>query len=147
MTSMSATPPEPSAAARLVLVADDSPTNIFVLTALLRALGFRTLTAMNGLEAVRLACEHRPEIILMDMQMPGLDGIRATDRIREVLPTQPFVFIAVTASPDVTSTEAFRRACFDGIITKPIELSVLRSMLARWLPNGPVMPQDGIHTA
>lgn len=144
---MSVTEKSPETAARLVLVADDSPTNIFVLTALLRALGFRAISAANGLEAVRLACEHVPDIILMDMQMPGLDGISATGRIREALPGQPFVIIAVTASPDVTATAAFVAANFDGIITKPIELPVLREVLGCWPPRGDALPHGGVRIA
>lgn len=118
-----------------ILVADDSATNVFVLTAMLRSLGFPTLSAADGAEAVDVAMMHRPTLIFMDVQMPRLDGISAAMRIREALPDRHVAIVAVTAHPDVRHQASFKAAGFDDVMVKPVELALVRQAVRRWMPG------------
>jgi len=127
-----------------ILIADDSPTNVFVLAAMLRALGHASISAVDGAEAVRMAAECRPALILMDLQMPRMDGIAAAGRIRHGFGTGEWgalrpAIVAVTALADVRSRADFHLAGFDDVLLKPIELREVRAMVERWLP-GPRAP-------
>ena len=93
-----------------VLVVDDNPTNMFVLTAMLRSLGLLTLSAADGIEAVQIATEKLPALIFMDLQMPRMDGVTATRRIRGAgLDPRPAI-VAVTAYADVGNLLDFRES-------------------------------------
>jgi CheY-like chemotaxis protein len=115
-----------------VLVADDSPTNVFVLTAMLRALGFSTISAADGAEAVGLATERRPALVFMDVQMPGMDGIAAARLIRSAMPDRRVVIVAVTAHAEVRHLPDFKTAGFDDLLLKPVDLSVVRRAVEKW---------------
>jgi CheY-like chemotaxis protein len=120
-----------------VLVADDSPTNVFVLTAMLRSLGLSTVSAADGAEAVEVAAERRPALIFMDVHMPRLDGIAAARRIRDDMRDPRVVIVAVTAFPDVRHLPDFAAAEFDDFLVKPVELSVVRRAVEKWVaPSG-----------
>jgi CheY-like chemotaxis protein len=126
-----------------VLVADDSPTNVFVLTAMLRSLGVPTLSAADGAEAVEIATERRPALIFMDVQMPRMDGIAAARRIRSAMPDRRVAIVAVTAFPEVRHLPDFNAADFDDFLVKPVEFSVLRRAVERWLHDGGAEGQAG----
>jgi CheY-like chemotaxis protein len=133
---MTAAPPdeaEPAEEVR-VLVADDSPTNVFVLTAMLRSLGLSTVSAADGAEAVEVATERHPALIFMDVQMPRLDGIAAAQRIRSAIRDRRVVIVAVTAFPEVRHLPDFKAAQFDDFLVKPVELSVVRRAVEKWVP-------------
>ena len=123
-----------------MLVADDNSTNVFILTAMLRSLGISTLSAADGVEAVQIATERLPALIFMDVQMPRMDGIAATRRIRDAMSDRRAAIVAVTAYPEVRHLPDFQAAEFDDFLVKPIELSVVRRAVERWLhdpgPNG-----------
>jgi two-component system, cell cycle response regulator DivK len=117
----------------LVLVVDDIVDNVLLLSLNLQRQGYQVVTASNGEEAVRIARLLRPNIILMDIGMPELDGLGATRKIREDAELRAIPVIAVTAF----STSGFRRAAydvgFDGYLTKPIEFQQLHELMNRLL--------------
>jgi CheY-like chemotaxis protein len=96
--------------------------------------GYRVVTASNGEEALKVAELSPPDLILMDIGMPGLDGLGATRKIREHPVLQSVPVIALTAF----STEGFRRAAYDagidGYLTKPIDFERLHELIRRLLP-------------
>lgn len=120
-----------------ILIADDSPTNVFVLTAMLRLFDFACRVASDGAEAVALAQAEAPALILMDINMPKLNGIEAAKRIRADRADR----VAVTAHPDSRHLAAFREAGFDALMVKPIDLATLREIVTRSLaPSGRPAP-------
>lgn len=117
----------------LVLVVDDIVDNVVLLSLNLQRQGYQVVTASNGEEAVRVATLLRPNIILMDIGMPELDGLGATRKIREDKELRSIPVVAVTAF----STSGFRRAAydvgFDGYLTKPIDFQQLHELMNRLL--------------
>jgi len=121
----------------LILVAEDSPDNLAVMSLNLQQQGYRVVTAVNGEDAVTVATQTHPNLILMDINLPGLDGLAATRRIRENEALRDIPVIAVTAF----GTEGFQRAAYDvgvaGYLTKPIDLDRMNQLIARLLsPTG-----------
>ena len=116
----------------LVLVVDDFVDNVVALSLDLQGEGYKVVTASNGEEAVSIASLILPDIILMDISMPQLDGLAATRKIRENgLLDVPV--IAITAF----STEGFRRAAYDvgvaGFLVKPIDFQRMHDLIRRLL--------------
>ena len=120
-----------------VLLAEDNATNQKVMALLLNKLGLKVDVAVNGLEAIEKLEAKKYAAVLMDVQMPGLDGLEATQRIRDpkslVLHHQVPI-IAVTAHAIEGYREVCQQAGMDDYITKPITLKRLRDILERWLP-------------
>lgn len=121
----------------LILVVDDSLDNVIFLSLFLQGEGYRVVTASNGEEAVKLANLTQPNLILMDISMPLLDGLAATRKIRENDALRDVPVIAVTAF----STEGFRQAAYDvgveGYLVKPIDLQRMHELVKRLLaPKG-----------
>ena len=121
----------------LILVADDSADSVAMMSLFLQDQGYRVVTASNGEDAVAVATQTTPNLILMDISMPTLDGLGATRRIREDAALRDIPVIAVTAH----GTEGFQRAAYDvgvsGYLTKPIDLDRMRQLIARLLsPSG-----------
>lgn len=117
----------------LVLVVDDIVDNVAIISLDLQHQGYRVVTASNGEEAVKVAALTQPDIILMDIGMPQLDGLAATRKIRENEALQNVPVIAITAF----STDGFRRAAYDvgidGYLVKPINFERLHELLGRLL--------------
>ena len=127
-------PPEPK---YLVLVVDDSADNLAVISLYLQHQGYRVVTANNGEDAVAVATQMLPHVILMDINLPTLDGLGATRRIRETEALRDTPVIAITAF----GTEGFQRAAYDvgvsGYLTKPLDLDRMHQLIARLLsPTG-----------
>ena len=105
----------------MILVVDDSADNLAVISLFLQHQGYRVVTANNGEDAVNVAAQTLPNVILMDINLPGLDGLGATRKIRETEALREVPVIAITAF----GTEGFQRAAYDvgvaGYLTKPIE--------------------------
>ena len=133
---LSATTAEESQKKFLILVVDDSADNVAVLSLDLQQEGYRVVTATNGEEAVSVAAYTLPNLILMDISMPRLDGLGATRRIRENAELRDIPVIAVTAF----GTEGFQRAAYDvgvsGYLTKPIDFARMHHLIARLLAPG-----------
>lgn len=126
------------AKAPAILVVDDFPDGREMVAEYLTFKGFEVLTAGNGDEAVRLAKRRRPDIILMDLQMPGTDGWQATRIIKSTRATKNIVVIAVTAHAFAKQESEAREAGCDGVIAKPFDITVLADRLRRVLKHGAV---------
>ena len=92
--------------ARLVLVAEDHDDNRMIAASVLRRAGFRVMEASRGDEVMRIAKEHQPAVILMDLGMPGLDGWSATEQIRADPETAKIIVLIVTAHSFVGDRQA-----------------------------------------
>ncbi|HEV2799940.1 MAG TPA: response regulator [Pyrinomonadaceae bacterium] len=118
----------------LVLVVDDTVDNLVIISLHLQQSGYRVVTATDGEEAIKVAALTHPDLILMDISMPGLDGLGAARRIREHPTLRPVPIIAVTAF----TTEGFQRAAYDagmeGYLTKPIDFERLNDLIRSLLP-------------
>jgi signal transduction histidine kinase/ActR/RegA family two-component response regulator len=115
-----------------VLLAEDNPINQLVARAMLETMAVAVDVAGNGLEAVALACEGGYQVILMDLQMPGKDGITATREIRlheQSAGKRPVPIIAMTGNSPDDYGEACRQSGMDGYLMKPIRLEQLRGVL------------------
>lgn len=120
----------------VILVVDDSADNVALLSLDLQQMGYRVVTATNGEEAVSVASAILPNLILMDISMPRLDGLGATRRIREIESLREVPIIALTAF----DTDGFKRAAYDvgvsGYLTKPIDFDRMHQLIARQLLPG-----------
>ncbi|MBF0625077.1 MAG: response regulator [Magnetococcales bacterium] len=121
-----------------ILAVEDKPDNLLVLTALLDELPHPYLTAVDGWEAVEKARRFRPGLILMDMQLPVLNGFDATRQIREDPLLKDTPIIAVTASAMQGDRERMLAAGCDDYISKPIDPARLTALVNQWLPAGHV---------
>ena len=106
-----------------VLVVDDNPINIDLAAYVLRAQGFVVASAGSADEAVVRAAAWRPDVILMDIQMPDVDGIEAVRRLRGNPATRDLVIIAFTAYAMKGDEQKMRAAGCDGYIPKPIDIA------------------------
>jgi two-component system cell cycle response regulator DivK len=106
----------------LVLIVEDNDKNMKLTRDVLQFHGFATAEATNGEDGVNMARERRPALILMDIQLPGIDGVTALQRIREDAATSRIPIVAMTASVMKEDRERFDKAGFDGFITKPIDV-------------------------
>jgi PAS domain S-box-containing protein len=120
-------------AGQRVLLVDDNAINREVGRELLRAAGLDVVIASDGAEAVAMVEAHAPALVLMDVQMPRLDGLEATRRIRAVH-GERLPIVAMTASEVDEDQLACRAAGMDDQLPKPVEPAVLYRCLLRWLP-------------
>ena len=106
-------------AARVLLV-EDNPANLALMKYLLEASGYTILTATNGREGVVVAQQESPDVILMDLQMPNMNGYEAARQVKEVPALRGVPIIAVTAAAMVGDRDKILARGFDGYIAKPI---------------------------
>jgi len=106
----------------LILIVEDNEKNMKLARDVLRFHGFRTVEATDGETAITLAAEQLPALVLMDIQLPGIDGIAAMKRIRADARTKHIPTVALTASVMTGDRERFDEAGFDGFIAKPIDV-------------------------
>ena len=102
-----------------VLVVEDTEDNRKIIRDLLTSAGYETIEAVTGEEGVAMAAEHRPDLILMDVQLPVLDGYEATRRIKADPATRHIPIIAVTSYALVGDEAKTREAGCDGYVAKP----------------------------
>ena len=107
---------------RTVLIVEDNAKNLKLVRDVLRFKGYDTLEATTATEGLRLAREHRPALILMDIQLPDFDGITALSRLRADPLTRPIVVIAISASAMPDDQHRIVASGFDAYITKPIDV-------------------------
>lgn len=126
---------EPETAPLRILVAEDQPDAAETLSVLLQMMGHEVRTAGDGQEAVEAAAAFRPDVVLLDIGMPRLNGYDAVGRIRELLPQALLIAITGWAQPDDIARG--RAAGFDHHLVKPVEPERLRELLtARSRPAG-----------
>jgi twitching motility two-component system response regulator PilH len=104
-----------------ILVVDDSRTVLAAFTKVLNQAGFKVLTASNGAEGVEAAKQHLPDLILMDVVMPGLNGFQATRQIRKEETTAHIPIIFVSGEQQATEQFWGRRVGANGFLTKPVD--------------------------
>ncbi len=119
--------------ARTIMVVEDYDDTRTLLKAGLEGLGYSVLEAANGQEAVEIAGREHLDLILMDLDLPIIDGIVATQRIRQQTEKQHVPIVAVTAYPmSYTRVKAFAEGC-DEYVAKPIDMSELARLVNRYL--------------
>jgi two-component system, cell cycle response regulator DivK len=119
-----------------ILVVEDQEDNRAILRDLLTSAGFELIEAENGNDAVTVAAREKPDLILMDIQLPGIDGYEATRRIKAEPATRPIPIIAVT-SYALSGDEAKARAAgCDDYIAKPFSPRHLLARVRVFLPEG-----------
>jgi two-component system cell cycle response regulator DivK len=106
----------------LVLIVEDNDKNMKLARDILQYHGFATVEATTGEDGVALAASRLPTVILMDIQLPGIDGVTALERIRRDAATSRIPIVAMTASLMKEDRERFDKAGFDSFITKPIDV-------------------------
>jgi two-component system cell cycle response regulator DivK len=109
-------------AGELVLVVEDNDINLKLFRDVLQATGYRTLEASSGEDALDLVAEHVPDLVLLDSQLPGIDGVETLRRLREDERTAATPVVAVTAQAMAGDRERFLDAGFDGYISKPVDV-------------------------
>lgn len=114
-----------------MLVVDDNPTNLKLVTYLVKAHGYEVTTATDAESAQISIREHRPAVILMDLQLPGVDGLELTRRLKADPDTRPIPIIAVTAYAMKGDQEKALAAGCDDYVTKPIDTRTLPEVIAR----------------
>ena len=129
-----------------VLLVEDTEDNRQMMRRLLEMSGFRVVEATNGREAVEVASQVQPQIILMDLSLPIIDGLAATRQIRNLpeLNTVPIVAVSAHDTADFHS-EALDAGC-DAYVTKPINYTELEHLVTRLIAgNASSAPADGRH--
>ena len=114
-----------------ILVVDDNPDAVEILTLLLKGWGHDVRTAYNGPQAIEEAQAYQPEVVLMDIGLPGMDGYEVARRLRTEAPAnQPFL-VALTGYGGDEDYRRSREAGFDQHLLKPVSSVLLQKLLAR----------------
>jgi CheY-like chemotaxis protein len=117
----------------LILLAEDNESNILTLSSYLIAKGYQMLIANTGEEAIKMALEHRPKLILMDIQMPGMDGLEAIIKIRQLPEFANLPIIALTAMAMAGDREKCLLAGATDYLSKPVILKQLHTTIEQHL--------------
>jgi CheY-like chemotaxis protein len=121
----------------LILLAEDNEANLVTVGDYLANVGYQVAVARNGVEAVARAQEQHPDLILMDIQMPGMDGLEATRRIRADAGLAATPIVALTALAMPGDREKCIAAGANDYISKPVSLKQLAARIAAHLPQAP----------
>ena len=124
-------------AGELVLIVEDNAKSMKLLRDVLAATGYGTLEATTGEDAVSLALSHTPALVLMDVQLPGIDGVEALERLRRDARTETIPVLALTAQAMHGDRERFLEAGFDGYLSKPMDVAELLRTVAEQCGLGP----------
>jgi CheY-like chemotaxis protein len=116
-----------------ILVVEDNPANMKLLSFVLTSRGYHVRKATNAEAALAVLAEELPHMILMDLQLPGMDGLALTRRVKTDPRTRDVVVVAVTAYAMKGDEQEAREAGCDGYITKPIDTRRLPELVARYL--------------
>ncbi len=123
-----------------ILVVDDQPVNLKLLRVVLERAGYQVRTAVDGEDALRVLAGFRPRLVLMDLQLPGMDGLEVTRRLKADPATRDIVVVAVTAYAMKGDAERALAAGCDGYISKPIDTAAVPATVAAYLVRGPTPP-------
>ena len=120
-----------------VLVVEDNRLNMKLVRDVLQFAGYDVVEAVTGEEGVELTRTVRPDLVLMDLQLPGIDGFEALRRIRRASPDVVTPVVAVTASAMPADREAAAAAGFDGFLEKPLNVLALPALVSSYLADRP----------
>ena len=115
------------------MIVEDNERNLKLLRDVLGASGYRTIEARSGEEAMALVRSCRPALVLMDIQLPGMDGVEALHELRRSSELETTPIVAVTAFVMNEDRERFLAAGFDGNLEKPVDIRALRSFVDSYL--------------
>ncbi len=120
----------------LILIVEDNEKNMKLVRDILHHRGHQTVEAETGKDGVRLAVQHRPQLVLMDIQLPDIDGIRALALIREHAELDATPVLAVSASVMPDEQQKVVNSGFDAFISKPINMRQFVDAVERFLRDG-----------
>jgi len=119
-----------------ILIVEDNDKNMKLVRDVLQAKGYATIEAGTGEDGVRLAAEHKPDLVLMDIHLPGISGIEALSRLRADAATAAIPVAAVTASVMQQDRAMIMDAGFDAYVSKPISLREFLDTVSTLLERG-----------
>jgi CheY-like chemotaxis protein len=129
-----------------MLVVEDQAENLDLMVYLLTAFGHEALVARDGAEGLTVVTRERPDLVVMDLQMPLVDGYEAASRLKKDPELSAIPLVAVTAYAMVGDRERIMAAGFDGYLTKPIDPTVFVRELERYLiPSAPGLSRPQGH--
>jgi two-component system cell cycle response regulator DivK len=120
----------------LVLIVEDNDKNLKLARDLLRYHGFETIEASSAEDGIALAIAQKPRLVLMDIQLPGMDGVSALQKLRAEASTSDIPIVAMTASVMKEDRERFDQAGFDGFIMKPIDVKTFPELIRGYVRAG-----------
>ena len=120
---------------RLILIVEDNERNMKLARDVLQFHGFQTLETVNGEDGVTMAREHHPDLILMDISLPGIDGVEATRQLKGEPATASIPIVALTASVLQADRARFEEAGFVGLIAKPIDVLAFPEQVLAYCPE------------
>ena len=119
-----------------ILIIEDNVLNLELATDLLKAKGFVVSSAPTAEEGLRMAQESLPDLVLMDLSLPGMDGLCATKELKANPATRHLTVVALTAHAMKGDKEIALRAGCDGYMTKPIDTRAFVEIVARFMASG-----------
>ena len=128
---MTSHPPDP-----VVLIVDDNDKNLRLARDVLRAAGFRTLDAASGAEAITVAGEHVPDLVLLDLRLPDMGGAEVARELRDGARTRGIPIVALSALRLTASSDELRAAGFAGYLEKPISVAEFPSQVRAYCMRG-----------
>ena len=120
-----------------VLIVEDNPNNRMIMRDMMEVQGHKTLEAVDGSAGLAMALEHRPDLILMDVQLPGMDGYEVTRRLKTQDETKHIPIVAVTSYAMKGEEERAREAGCDAYVTKPFSGTELIAKIEQLLQRAP----------
>jgi two-component system cell cycle response regulator DivK len=122
---------------RLVLMVEDNSKNVKLMRDILQFHGYRTAEAVTAEEGISIAVREHPDLILMDVRLPGIDGLGALGQLRADPRTSTIPVVAVTASVMPDERDHFSAAGFDGFIAKPIDIREFPKQIESYFVDAP----------
>ena len=120
---------------KTILIVEDNELNMKLFNDLLEANGFRTVQTRNGIEAVALARQHRPDLILMDIQLPEVSGLEVTRWLKEDPDLKTIPVVAITAFAMKGDEERIREGGCEAYLSKPISVAKFLETVRHFLPD------------
>ena len=124
----------PPPASKHILIVDDYADALDIWAIYLQSMGYRVSTAADGLSAVTMAEEQLPDLIVLDLELPGLTGFEVAQRLRATPATSPIPLIAATGYSHARQLDMARQSGFDAVVVKPCDPDLLVQEIERLLP-------------
>lgn len=120
---------------KAILIVDDETNNIELFSAFLTMIGYKTMTAVNGKEAVEMASKLKPDLIIMDVHLPEMDGLTATDLLKKNPETGHIPIVAISGYGLPEDKKVATEAGCDEYMAKPFDLTQLREKITGFFPE------------